>query len=143
MAATIYYTEKVLDEHRGTAWTRPTNYYLGVGTTAPKRDGSGVTEPASAAGYARATIERSVAFLTRSGAVMSNVSALTWVTSTGAWLAGAPLAHVYLFDEPGVGMGNLLISDPVEVAVSITASGQTLQIPAGLLRFTLDLLPAA
>lgn len=79
----------------------PTEYYIGLSTTAPDTEGNGVNEPASAAGYARVKLENLSAPV---NGVVSNTTDINFPESSGDW---GVVTHYVIFDAKNG--GNLLI----------------------------------
>lgn len=75
--------------------------YIGLSSTAPNADGTGVTEPLSG-GYARTLIgsysfSESQLFGSPSGGEVTNTKYIYFSESTGSW--GDPLTHFVLFSS--------------------------------------------
>lgn len=81
----------------------PTQYYIGLSTSAPNASGGNVTEPPASAGYARVA-------LTGMGAptagVVTNEQAITFDESTASW---GQITHFVIYDSGTRGSGNLLM----------------------------------
>lgn len=86
----------------------PQKYYLGLSTTTPGIDGTGVTEPSTPGdGYARVLID---CFSEPVNGVIHNETAITFPESLYPWsTAEAPITHYVIFDAPEG--GNLLVFD--------------------------------
>ena len=83
---TTYFKNLVMNHTFGrgaTPNTLPSAYYLGLSATAPTAAGGNVTEPATAAGYARVTISEAIG--NASDGVISNTTAISFAESTAAW----------------------------------------------------------
>ena len=104
----------------------PTEYYVGLSSTAPAADGTGVTEPESSLGYSRVKLS----YLSEpNNGVVTNTSALSFEESTGAW---GTMTHYVIYDSKTG--GNLLIYgalDPartVEASVIMTAKADSIKL---------------
>lgn len=84
----------------------PTNYYIGLSSTAPTAAGGNVTEPAtSGSGYARVALTSLTA---PEDGVINNSSAINFPESTADWFpASAPATYYVIFDAQSG--GNLLM----------------------------------
>lgn len=78
----------------------PTEYWIGLSTTAPNISGANVTEPSSGAGYARVQL---TTLGQPSAGVVSNESNIDFNESTGSW---GTVTHFVIFDSKNG--GNLL-----------------------------------
>lgn len=87
----------------GTIPSLPSQYYLGLSTTAPNIDGTGVSEPPESCGYARVEL---TALSAPVDGVIKNSSAINFEESTGSW---GTVTHYVIFDSADVGNGNLLV----------------------------------
>ena len=87
----------------------PATVYMGLSSSAPKEDGSGVTEPStSATGYARVALTSSILGDPVDG-VVTNKADITFPESLTDWFPSAtPATHYVLFDGTGAN-ANLLI----------------------------------
>lgn len=79
----------------------PTNYYIGLSTSAPTISGSGVTEPSIDAGYARV---RLTSLSEPNDGVVTNSQAINFNESTASW---GTITHFVIFDSATA--GNLLM----------------------------------
>lgn len=91
----------------------PNKYYLGLSTTTPNVTGTGVTEPASSAGYTRLEIN---GFTAPTGGVVKNNTLLTFKESTDKW---GVITHYVIFDA--LSGGNLLMYSPLVTSKTIEA----------------------
>ena len=96
---TTYFLNLVADNvfRKDTSPAIPTTYYVGLSTTTPAEDGTGVTEPTKAAGYKR------VAASNLSPAVdglVTNSSAISFDEPTANW---GTITHFMIFDAPSGG----------------------------------------
>lgn len=79
-----------------------TGWAIGLSSTAPAEDGTGITEPAEAS-YARVAVAAADFGAAVGGAATtpsskSNVNAFTFPTATEDWAAGANLTHWVIWD---------------------------------------------
>lgn len=106
----------------------PTEYYIGLSTTAPNVDGGNVSEPAVSAGYGRVLLDSLSA---PENGVVTNTASVNFEESTASW---GTVTHFVIFDaETG---GNLLmygaLSTPrvVEEATVMTIRQDYLRLSA-------------
>lgn len=126
-AMSDYLENKVLDHILGTtAYTMPTNVYVGLATASFADDNSG-TE-LSGSGYARV----SASFNAAASGAADNSAAIEFSAATGSW---GTVSHFGLFDASSA--GNLLIHGSFSVA-KVIASGDILKISAGDLDISAD-----
>jgi hypothetical protein len=85
-AWTTYLRNKVLDHIYGaTAYTAPATHYLGLSTTTPAADGTGVTEP-SGNNYSRVAITNNTTkFPNASAGAKANGEEIVFPTPSGSW----------------------------------------------------------
>lgn len=108
----------------------PTEYYIGLSTSTPSVDGTGVTEPNVSAGYARVLLTNLSA---PTSGVVTNNAAISFDESTAGW---GTMTHFVIFDSAEVGTGNLLmfgaLSTPrsVETATIMTIKEGYLKLSA-------------
>ncbi len=81
----------------------PTEFWIGLSTTAPNIDGTNVTEPSASAAYQRLNL---TSLSAPAEGVVTNNADIDWPESTAGW--GVITSYV-IFDSPTVGSGNLLI----------------------------------
>lgn len=81
----------------------PTTYYIGLSTTTPNTNGSGVDEPSTDAGYARVQLTTLSEPL---DGVVTNTQAINFNESTASW---GTITHFVIYDSPTVDEGNLLM----------------------------------
>lgn len=107
--------------------------YVGLSTTAPAEDGTGVTEPAGG-GYARvATAAADWSTATAADpSVVTNANAVTFPQASGAW---GTLTHFVLYDAASA--GNVLGSAALTASKSPT-SGDEAAFASGSLSVSLD-----
>jgi len=115
--------------------------HVGLSSTAPAEDGTNVTEP-SGGGYARVAVDNSGAgqewnaATVDDPAVKPNSAEIAFPESTGAWLAGANLTHVVIYDAAT--NGNYIGGAALDTARTVDAAGITLRFAAGELQITLS-----
>lgn len=108
------------------AATATATHYLGLSTTTPAVDGTGVTEPVGN-GYARVAITNNTTnWPAASGRSKSNGAAFTFPTATGAgW---GTITHFVLFDASTGGA--VRAYGPLATPTTV-AAGETRTFPAG------------
>lgn len=100
----------------------PTNYYIGLSSTAPNAGGSGVTEPSSSAGYARV---RLTSLSEPENGVVTNSQSINFNESTASW---GTITHFVIYDAADVGSGNLLMYGTLSTPRSVeTATIMTIK----------------
>ena len=108
--------------------TLPNTYYLGLSSTAPAVDGSGVSEPLASSGYQRVE-------LTNLGepvnGVISNESEISFPESSASW---GTVTHFVLYDAPT--NGNLLMFNALSQARSVETA-TIVMVKTGSLKLTL------
>lgn len=96
----------------------PTNYYLGLSSTAPSLDGSNVTEPGEGTGYARVQL---TSLSVPINGVVTNDAAIDFAESTAEW---GTMTHFVIYDALTEGnllmYGELSASRKVEAATIMT-----------------------
>lgn len=108
----------------------PTTYYIGLSTTTPNTNGSGVDEHSTDAGYARVQLTTLSEPL---DGVVTNSQAINFNESTASW---GTITHFVIYDSPAVDSGNLLmygeLSTPrsVETATIMTIKEGYLKLSA-------------
>jgi hypothetical protein len=107
---------------------RPTEWYVGLFTTATGETGGG-TE-VSGGSYTRKAAAFTVSGTDPTSAV--NSAAVEFDTATDNW---GEITHIGLFDAAT--SGNMLVHAPLDVAKTI-GTGDVFRIPAGDLEITLD-----
>lgn len=105
----------------------PSKYYLGLSSTAPSLDGTGVTEPATSAGYSRVALEN---LSTPTSGVITNTDTIDFTESTADW---GVMTHFVIYDaETG---GNLLMYGTLSTSRTVE-SGSIMTIKAGSLNLS-------
>ena len=126
---TITFLNRIMGNLFGTKTTPalPTQYWLGLSSTSPGVDGTGVSEPSGGtSGYARVQLttlsEPTYGTISNTGAVSFNESTAPWGTMT----------HYVIYDAPTSGnllmFGALTISRAVEQNTVITIRAEELTI---------------
>lgn len=125
-----YWEDKILNHIFGKAIYNPPIIYIGLSTSNPQDDGTGLAEP-NGNGYARVQTG-SADWNAASGGTVSNISDITFTKATGNW---GTVTHFALFDaETG---GNLLAHGQLSQAREI-GSSDTAKFAAGELNIGLD-----
>ena len=106
----------------------PNTVYLGLSTTQPNVDGSGVTEPVLASGYSRVELDSLGAPV---NGVISNTNEISFPESTGNW---GSIKYFVLYDAPT--NGNLLMYNSLLQERSVEAA-TIVVIKDGCLKLTL------
>ena len=81
----------------------PTTYYIGLSTTAPNINGTGVDEPSTDAGYARVQLTNMSEPL---DGVVTNELAINFNESTERW---GTITLFVIYDSPTLDSGDLLL----------------------------------
>ena len=81
----------------------PTAYYIGLSTTAPAVDGTGVNEPSIDAGYARVPL---TSLSEPVDGLITNTLAINFNESTASW---GTITHFVIYDAADADSGNLLM----------------------------------
>jgi len=130
MSFSDYLELKVLDHVFGkAAFAMPTTH-IALSTADPLDTGAGLAEPIGGA-YARVATS-AIDWNAAAAGAISNASALTFPTATGAW---GTVTHFAVFDAAVA--GNLLASGLLTVA-KVVSNGDTLKFDIGQLTATLD-----
>ena len=107
----------------------PTEYFIGLSSTAPSADGSSVSEPSSSAGYKRVKLENLSEPAT---GVISNTQAISFDESTASW---GTMTHFVIYDAESE--GNLLMYDALSTPRNVETS-TIVTIKQGSLSLTLS-----
>jgi hypothetical protein len=100
----------------------PKTYYIGLSTTAPAINGSGVHEPSVDAGYARVKLTN---LSEPTDGVVTNQQAINFNESTASW---GTITHFVIFDAEAVDSGNLLMYGTLSTARAVeTATIMTIK----------------
>lgn len=81
----------------------PTKYYIGLSKTEPNETGGNVTEPETAAGYARVELN---SLGEPVDGLVTNQQAINFNESTSGW---GTVTHFVVYDSNEAGAGNLLM----------------------------------
>lgn len=111
----------------------PEEYFIGLSSTAPAADGSGVSEPASSAGYAR--IKLDVLGVPANGVIL-NDSPISFDESTANW---GTMTHFVIFDAASG--GHLLMYDTLSNSRNVEAA-TIVTLKKGSLSLTLTSQPS-
>lgn len=132
---TTYWKDKILSD---TFINTSNEFYIGLSSTAPAADGSGVTEPGSGLGYGRVRVP---SFAYASAGMVKNKGTIVFPVSTGRWFTNSNKASYWvLFD--GVGSdANVLTCGNLTDAMEIDAEAQV-SIGSGTIKITLSDLPS-
>jgi hypothetical protein len=131
-----FYANKTLDAILGSAHSAdfPASVWIGLSTTKPNDDGTGITEPAIGTNaYARvAKTNNDTNWPDAAARVKANGTAITFPAPTGAWAAGAALRFFVLFDEDGTTPpDNHIIYGELAVPRIVSAAGNALSFAIG------------
>jgi hypothetical protein len=110
--------------------------YIGLSSTTPAEDGTGVTEPSTGA-YARVLVAAAnwAAATLADPSLLDNSAAITFPTATADWVAAANLTYMVAYDAATV--GNFLGAGVLTVAKPVL-NGDTASFAIGALDWTLD-----
>lgn len=101
----------------------PSAYYIGLSTTAPAADGSGVSEPSAVANYSRVQIS---SLGEPSNGVVQNTQEIRFNESSSDW---GTITHYVIYDSGAIGHGNLLMYGELDrPRIVDAASIMTLQV---------------
>lgn len=130
------YLEKKLLDHvlGGGDYTRPGTVYVGLSTSAPNDDGSGITEPSGGA-YARVAVTNNTTnwpVSTGNPSTKSNGTSVDFPQASGAW---GTVTHFFIADASAA--GNVLASGALAASKTVGAN-DTLSFAAGAITVTLD-----
>lgn len=134
-----FYANKALDAILGTAHSAdfPASVFVGLSSTKPNDDGTGITEPVIATNaYARVSVTNNdTNWPDAASRVKSNGTPVTFPAPTGAWLSGAALRFFVLFDENGTTPPDKhIIYGELAVPRIVAAAGNALFFPVGSLQ---------
>lgn len=108
--------------------TLPKKVYLGLSSTAPQVDGTGVSEPLASAGYQRVELTNLVEPV---NGVVSNDGEIQFDESSASW---GTITHFVLFDSPTD--GNLLMFNQLSQSRSVETA-TIVMVKTGSLKLTL------
>lgn len=110
----------------------PSTYYIGLSSTEPELDGSGVTEPSANDNYSRVPI---ASFGAPDNGVITNTADISFNESIAAW---GTMTHYVIYDS--IIGGNLLIYNNLAEPRSVESS-TILTLKAGNLKLNLSNTP--
>ena len=125
-----YWENEILDHLFGKGSYMPPVIYVGLSTTDPTDDASGLAEP-SGNSYARVATS-GADWNTASGGTIDNANDISFPQASGSW---GTLTHFALFDA--VSGGNMLAHGALSISKTIS-SGDTAKFSAGDLDVSLD-----
>lgn len=108
--------------------TLPKKVYLGLSSTAPQVDGTGVSEPLASAGYQRVELTN---LCEPVNGVVSNDGEIQFDESSASW---GTITHFVLFDSPTD--GNLLMFNQLSQSRSVETA-TIVMVKTGSLKLTL------
>ena len=107
----------------------PSEYYIGLSSTAPNISGGNVTEPLSNSGYKRVKLEN---LSEPADGVITNEQAISFDESTANW---GTMSHFVIYDA--LEAGNLLMYDTISTPRNVEAA-TIVTIKANSLTLTLS-----
>ena len=133
MSFSNYLENAVLNHITGkTAFTQPT-VFVGLSSTTPAENGTGITEPTGGS-YARVAASGDTWSTATTGST-SNAAVITFPTATADWLTGSNLTHVVLFDAASG--GNFLAQGQITTPKPVL-NGDTASFTTGGITINLD-----
>lgn len=134
MSFSDFLENELLDQvFGGQAYSAPANVFVGLSTTAPADDGSNITEPPGANGYARVQVTNDlVNWPAAAGGAKANGTVIQFATATGAL---GTVTHFFIADA--LTGGNILGAGALTTPKTID-NGDTASFAAGDLQITLD-----
>lgn len=117
MPFTQYLNNQLLDSLFGNiAYSAPATLYVGLSTSAPNPDGSGVSEP-TGGGYSRIVVNNNKSNWTDAAlGALSNEAQFNFPTASVSW---GTISHVVIYDAPS--SGNLLAYAALSAPVLVSA----------------------
>lgn len=106
----------------------PSKFYLGLSTSAPAIDGTGVTEPPTSAGYARVEL---TSLGEPTDGVIKNSSEISFPESSTSW---GTITHFVIYDAQTD--GNLLMFNTLSHSRTVEAA-TIVMVESGSLKLTL------
>lgn len=104
----------------------PSTYYIGLSTTTPNIDGTGISEPPTSAGYSRMALGSVTSPV---NGVVTNGSSIAWSNSTDSW---GTITHFVIFDSETDGsplvFGELSSPRVIEESTSIVIKSGALSL---------------
>lgn len=134
---TTYWTNKFFNaSFRGISFNPPTKLYIGLSTTQPYENGTGVTEPVDAS-YARLDVTcNTTNFSLSVDGKIENAVNLEFAEATNDWNTPSSLIKYYAVFDTATG-GNLLWYGELSKVRNIEADS-ILRIPAGGISFSVS-----
>lgn len=111
--------------------TLPPKYYIGLSTTAPNVDGSGVNEPSSDAGYLRIRLDKLSEPI---DGIITNEDAINFDESTSDW---GTVNYFVIYDSPNAESSKLLMYGALSTPRSVEAA-TIMTIKAGDLKLSVQ-----
>lgn len=132
MPATTFLANQILNYNIGqTGYTLPSNFYIGLSTTQPNANGTGITEP-TGGGYSRVSVANNKQnFSVSAMGTLSNLAQIEYNESTGNW---GTVAYILIYNA--ITGGDLLWYGAF-VSSKIVQSGTALIIAPNTLTFSL------
>lgn len=109
----------------------PSKYYIGLSATAPAEDGTGVTEPATNASYARVEL---TSLVNAENGCVTNSENIYFKESTADW---GIMTHFVIYDTGAVGKGNLLMYGELSTPRNVEAE-TIMTVKAGYLNLAIQ-----
>ena len=132
-ALTLYARNKLVEHSLGlTAWTMPTNVYMGLFTADPTDAGLLTNELPNQDNYARVNLATLLG--TASNGTVTNIANILFNTPTIDW---GSVTHLGLIDSPTHGSGNMLYAQELLNPIIVTVADPAL-FEIGLFSVTLD-----
>ncbi len=115
---TTYYLNLVAGNLFGTQKTPavPTRYFIGLSSSTPNMNGTGVHEPSTDSGYTRKEL---TSLSTPVDGVVTNELAINFDESTANW---GTITHYVIFDSEAVDSGKLLMYGELSTPRSVEAA---------------------
>lgn len=128
MSVSAYASNKILDRNfGGTSFTVPTTYYIGLSTTAPAFDGTGITEPSGGA-YARvAMVNNKTNWSNATLGILENLTSVEFAESTASW---GTITHVFISDA--LTSGNMWYYEALDTSRTVADSTTVLFAASGI-----------
>ena len=116
----VYQANRILDRSFGNVtFSVPSTMYLGLSTTNINSDGTGITEPLAANGYARvAIVNDKTQWGNASLGTLLNIASFTFPQSSSSW---GTITYIFLSDSSTIGGGNLLFYDTLNPSRTVSS----------------------
>lgn len=120
----------------GTNFTPATNWYVGLSSTVPVRDGTNITEP-STGSYARVSTNANTTDWIEgtTASYRQNAASIAFTTATADWLSGTQLLWGVIFDA--VSGGNALYAQELSQAQAVLSGNQYVIAAGGFVIYRL------